>query len=108
MRNAPRVQPSDSPREVAEPPPWPFVAPIEQKLHAQTHPNRGEPAFERRGHFFAPRCEPLRRRTEASDAGKHQDVGVERRAGIGDAIRVGVGPWNLMEAFLRALDEVRR
>ena len=28
--------------------------------------------------------------------------------GIGDAIRVGVGPWNLMEAFLRALDEVRR
>jgi histidinol-phosphate aminotransferase len=28
--------------------------------------------------------------------------------GIGDAIRVGVGPWPLMEAFLRALDEVRR
>ena len=27
--------------------------------------------------------------------------------GIGDAIRVGVGPWPLMEAFLRALDEVR-
>jgi histidinol-phosphate aminotransferase len=27
---------------------------------------------------------------------------------IGDAIRVGVGPWPLMEAFLRALDEARR
>jgi histidinol-phosphate aminotransferase len=31
----------------------------------------------------------------------------KRLRGIGDAIRVGVGPWPLMEAFLRALDEVR-